>query len=99
MICLSFFKVFWKQIGYFVIRSINYGFTNGELSVTKKQGIITCLPKENKSRYQNLMKNYRPISLLNCVYKIASGAIANRVKTTLHKLLNKDQTGFFLVDM
>ena len=40
------------------------------------------------------MKNYRPISLLNCVYKIASGAIANRIKTTLHKLINKDQTGF-----
>ena len=40
------------------------------------------------------MKNYRPISLLNCIYKIASGAIANRIKTTLHKIIHQDQTGF-----
>ena len=63
----EFFKMFWKQLGHFVVRSINFGFLMGELSVTQKQGIITCLPKENKSRYQ--MKNYRPISLLNCVIK------------------------------
>ena len=88
----DFFKVFWQYIGHFVIRSINYGFKNDELSITQKQGIITCIPKENKSRFQ--VKNYRPISLLNCTYKIASGAIANRIKTTLNKLINKDQTGF-----
>ena len=40
------------------------------------------------------MKNYRPISLLNCVYKIASGCIANRIKTTLNKLIHSDQIGF-----
>ena len=88
----DFFKVFWQYIGHFVVRSINYGFMNDELSVTQKQGIITCIPKDNKSRYQ--VKNYRPISLLNCTYKIASGAIANRIKTVLDKLINKDQTGF-----
>ena len=87
-----FFKVFWGQIGHFVVRSINHGYLNKELSVTQKQGVITCIPKDNKSRYQ--VKNYRPISLLNTIYKIASGAIANRIKTTLNKLINKDQTGF-----
>ena len=88
----DFFKVFWGHIGHFVVRSINYGYLNKELSVTQKQGVITCIPKENKSRYQ--VKNYRPISLLNTIYKIASGAIANRIKTTLNKLINNDQTGF-----
>ena len=88
----DFFKVFWGQIGHFVVRSINYGYFHKELSTTQKQGIITCIPKENKSRYQ--IKNYRPISLLNTIYKIASGAIANRLKTTLNKLINNDQTGF-----
>ena len=88
----DFFKVFWQYIGHFVLRSINYGFMNDELSVTQKLGIITCIPKDNKSRYQ--VKNYRPISLLNCTYKIASVAIANRIKTVLDKLINKDQNGF-----
>ena len=87
----DFFKVFWKQLGHFIVRSINFGYNKGELSITQKEGIITCLPKENKCRYN--MKNYRPISLLNCIYKIASGVIANRIKSTLHKLIHKDQTG------
>ena len=31
---------------------------------------------------------------LNCDYKIATKAIANRLKIHLHKLINNDQTGF-----
>ena len=42
----------------------------------------------------DFVKNYRPISLLKCVYKIASGVITNRIKGTLHKLIHTDQTGF-----
>ena len=87
-----FFKVFWKKLGHFIIRSINYGFTKGLLSITQREGIITCIPKDNKPR--NQIKNYRPISLLNCIYKIASGVIALRIKGTLHKLIHADQTGF-----
>ena len=88
----EFFKVFWKELGQFIVRSINCGFQNGELSVTQKEGIITCIPKDNKPR--RFLTNYRPISLLNTVYKIASGAIANRIKPTLQKLIHTDQTGF-----
>jgi len=32
--------------------------------------------------------------LLNTVYKIGSGSIANRLKTHINKLINNDQTGF-----
>ena len=81
----EFFKVFWKELGQFIVRSINYGFQNGELLVTQKEGIITCIPKDNKPR--RFLTNYR----LNTVYKIASGAIA---KPTLQKLIHTDQTGF-----
>ena len=33
----SFLKVFWKELDQFIVRSINYGFQNGELSVTQKR--------------------------------------------------------------
>ena len=69
-----------------------YFYKTGELSLVQRQGIITLIPKENKSR-QNLI-NYRPICLLNTVYKIASASIANRLKNMLDKLINKDQSGF-----
>ena len=60
--------------------------------MTQKQGVITCLPKPNKSRHY--LKNWRPISLFSVVYKLASSIIANRMKTVLDKLINQDQKGF-----
>jgi len=41
-----------------------------------------------------LIKNWRPISLLNVVDKMGSAAIANPIKTVLPELINEDQTGF-----
>ena len=47
----EFFKFFWIDIGVFILRSLNMGYHTGNLSVTQKQGIITCLPKPNKNRH------------------------------------------------
>ena len=88
----EFFKVFLSKIGMLVVRALNWGFRKGELSCTQREGIITCIPKGDKRR--DLIKNWRPISLLNVVYKIGSAAIANRIKTMLPELINEDQTGF-----
>ena len=60
--------------------------------MTQKQGVITCLRKPNKSRHY--LKNWRPVSLLNVVYKLASSVISKRLKTVLDKLINRDQKGF-----
>ena len=89
---VEFYKVFWRNIGHFLVRSINKGFAKGELSITQKQGVITCIPKGDKNKL--LLKNWRPISLLNVCYKIASGSIANRLKDVLGTIINEDQTGF-----
>ena len=88
----EFFKVFWKQLSSFVLRGINHSYNIGELSVSQQEGIITLIPKENKSRL--LLTNYRPICLLNTIYKLASAGIANRLKTVITKLINTDQSGF-----
>jgi exonuclease III len=88
----EFFKFFWKDLGYFVTRSLNYAYEKGELSSTQKQGVIICLPKQSKPK--QFLKNWRPITLLNTVYKIGSGCIANRIKQMLPKVINEDQTGF-----
>lgn len=64
----------------------------GELSITQKQGIVSILPKAGKAR--EFLKNWRPISLLNVSYKIASACIANRIKTVLDYLIHGNQKGF-----
>jgi hypothetical protein len=63
-----------------------------QFTKSNKLEIITCIPKTGKQK--QFLKNWRPISLLNVVYKIASGCIAERLKTKLNKLINRDQTGF-----
>ena len=75
-----------------MIRSLNFGFSKGELSITQKQGIISILPKGTKPR--EYLSNWRPISLLNVTYKIASACIANRIKTVLNFLIHDNQKGF-----
>ena len=74
----EFFKFFWKDVGKLLIRSLNYGFELGKLSITQKQGIISILPKPNKPR--EFLKFWRPITLLNVTYKILSSCITNRLK-------------------
>ena len=64
----------------------------GQLSTSQKRGIIKLIPKKSEELYY--IKNWRPLTLLNCGYKIATKAIANHLKTHLHKLINNDQTGF-----
>ena len=88
----EFFKFFWIDIGHYIVRSINYSYNIKEMSNVQKLGIITCIPKPNKSK--EFLKNWRPLTLLNCTYQIASGYIANRIKSVLDKLIDKDQTDF-----
>ena len=88
----EFYKFFWKKLGPFVVRALNQSFKDGELSNTQREGIITCIPKPDKDR--DHIKNWRPISLLNVMYKIGSACIANRLKTVLPCLISADQSGF-----
>ena len=88
----EFYKVFWNDISDLFLNSINYAYRSGQLSVTQRRGIIKLIPK--KDAEPNLIKNWRPISLLNCDYKIAAKAIANRFKQVIPNIINYDQTGF-----
>ena len=88
----EFLKVFWGKLKYYVVQALNTGYEKEKLSITLRQCIIVCLPKGNKDR--SLIKNWRPISLLSVIYKLASGAIAERLKSSLDNLISNSQSGF-----
>ena len=50
------------------------------------------IPKKGKDL--EYLKNWRPISLLNHDYKIATKAIAIRMESVLPKIINSSQTGY-----
>ena len=51
-------------------------------------GVITLLPKEDSNLL--LLSNWRPITLLNTDYKIASKAIAKRIERVLPSIIHPD---------
>ena len=63
-------------------------FDNEKLSDSQNQGILTLLHEKGDPQ---LLKNYRPISLLNTDYKILMHILANRMHTVLHKIISEDQ--------
>ena len=85
-------QVLFKEISWFLLRSINDSYKKGILSITQRYGIITLLPKGNKPR--QFLKNWRTISLLNVSYKLVSSCIAERIKSTLSTLIHENQKGF-----
>ena len=89
---VEFYKVSWNDISDYLLNSLNCACRSGQLSVTQKRGVIKLISKKDVESYY--VKNWRPITLLNCDYKIAAKAIASRLKNVIPKIINNDQTGF-----
>ena len=75
-----------------LVNSLSYAYASGKLSITQRRGVTKLIPKKDTELYY--VKNWRPISLLNCDYKIAAKVTANRIKQVLANLISNDQTGF-----
>ena len=88
----DFYKIFWKDLSPLLMSALNYSYDKGALLITQRRGIIKLIPK--KDAEPHFIKNWRPLTLLNCDYKIAAKAIANRIKSVIPKIINNDQTGF-----
>ena len=89
---IEFFKFFWIDLKEWIYRYVTETFEKGLLTITCNRGVITCIPKSNKDR--TLLKNWRPITLLNSLYKIISTCITSRLKKTLDTLIHDNQSGF-----
>ena len=62
------------------------------MSASQKQAVITLIQKIDRD--VTLIKNWRPISLINVDSKIASKALAVRMKKVIHSLIAYDQTAY-----
>ena len=88
----EFYKVFWSYIHPYLLKSLNTPYKKGLLAISQRRGLISPIPKKNRALYY--IKNWRPITLLNCDYKIATKAIATRIRNVLPNIISSDRTGF-----
>jgi hypothetical protein len=84
-------KKIWQYIRIPLTNFSNCCTDNGVLTDKFRTASIRLIPKKGDT---GNIKNWRPISLLNCLYKVISRAINNRLKKISHRILSRSQKGF-----
>ena len=87
----EFFKAAWHIVGKDFVVAIKAFFDSGFLPKRVNSTILALIPKKEES---NTMKDYRPISFCNVLYKIISKLMANRLKLVLPKFIEPNQSAF-----
>jgi hypothetical protein len=90
-VIIEFFKTYWQLVGpdyhYMIIQSL----TEGKLPNSVVQGLITLL---HKGGDRLPLGNYRPITFLNCTYKIYAKLLQRRLQPVLLEVSSPNQSAF-----
>ena len=88
----EFYVCFFNEIHTCLLNTLNCSFSCGHMTSSQRQAMITLI--EKKGRDKRLLKNWRPISLINVDAKMASKALALRIRKILSSLTSSDQTAY-----
>ena len=88
----DWYIVFINKIGSLLVDAFNYALKVGRMHPSSRNGIISLIPKKNKS--PSLLANWRPIILLCTDYKLLAKIISNRIRKNLDSIIGKSQNGF-----
>lgn len=87
----TFFHKFWDLIGETFSQDRMQWISQTSFLPNLNNTIITLIPKCGNP---NFMKDLRPISFCNVLYKIVAKVLANRLKLVLPKLISDTQSAF-----
>ena len=82
----SLIKLTWNYYGPLLVRSWNYALETGTLTHSHESSYLRLLPKDGKDHTE--LKNWRPITLSNCDFKIITKHIATKMTIALSDSLN-----------
>ena len=88
---IEFYQTFWSDIDHIVVNALNACYDKEIMSNTQRKGLITLLFKKG-NRLD--LKNWRPITLLNCDYKILAAVLSKRLQKVLKQIIDPNQTGY-----
>ncbi|GJZ02917.1 reverse transcriptase [Tanacetum coccineum] len=86
-----FYQKFWNIVGPTTVNVVTEFFRTGIMPPNINKTLITLIPKVPSPES---LKDLRPISLCNVIYKIISKVIANRLKGVLPTLIDETQSAF-----
>ncbi|GJS12910.1 RNA-directed DNA polymerase, eukaryota [Tanacetum coccineum] len=87
----GFYRKFWSLLEDDVVDAVCFFYSNGFCLKGINSSFIALIPK---SQGANLVKDFRPISLIGSIYKIIAKLLANRLVTVLDGLVNEVQSAF-----
>jgi exonuclease III len=87
----KFIKKIWHLVRVGLLRYANCCFNKGQLTNTFKQACIKLIPKKGDT---TKIKNWRPISLLSCYYKVISRVINMRLGKVINKVTSRGQKAY-----
>ncbi|GJX91166.1 RNA-directed DNA polymerase, eukaryota, reverse transcriptase zinc-binding domain protein [Tanacetum coccineum] len=87
----GFFRRFWNLIEGDVVEAVNHLFNNGFRHSGGNSSFIALIPKFQGVKMVN---DYRPISLIDSLYKIITKLLTNRLVTVIDGLVNEVQSAF-----
>ncbi|GKB12440.1 hypothetical protein Tco_0846363 [Tanacetum coccineum] len=87
----GFYRRFWKIIENDVYDAVKYFFTYGNIPKGCNSSFIALIPKIPDA---NMVKDFRPISLIGSLYKIIAKILANRLVGVLGDIVNDVQSAF-----
>jgi hypothetical protein len=86
-----FFQRNWGILKDEIIAAVKKFFKEGVMPSEINETVIVLIPKNNDPE---TLKDFRPISLCNVVYKIVAKCIVNRLRPMLDELINEAQSAF-----
>ncbi|GKE29664.1 RNA-directed DNA polymerase, eukaryota, partial [Tanacetum coccineum] len=87
----EFFKKYWGLIGPDFCEAVEYFFTNGTFSKGCNSSFIALIPKVIDAK---LVTDFRPISLIGCIYKVVTKIMANRLAMVISDIVSNTQSAF-----
>ncbi|GJR98447.1 RNA-directed DNA polymerase, eukaryota, partial [Tanacetum coccineum] len=87
----GFFRHFWYLIDHDVYEAVRYFFIHNEIPIGCNSSFIALIPKIPDA---NLVKDFRPISLIGSLYKIIAKILTNRLVGVLGDIVNEVQSAF-----
>lgn len=89
---VGFYRKLWKELGPIILNVLREVLEKGRMSRSQRQSCIRLIEKKDKD--PSLIKNWRPISLINVDTKILSKCAAKRLAATLPQVIHTDQKAF-----
>ena len=86
-----FIKKYWEFLRLPLHRYTTACHTSGTLTQNFSAASIKLIPKKGDT---SKLKNWHPISLLSCLYKVVSRALNNRLKKMIGFIFSRSQKGF-----